>query len=278
MGKTETGTEALCESAVVKERFTPYSASSEASAPTRIESGQSGVRGRQSGNRALSRQEARNSTAGGRARRVPLKSLKLCSRVAASELAADVDSLAFDGAGSSSPRNSNAALSKWPPLRASLSRRALCSAANRAASSSLSWRRLYPEKTISIKELQPRPFPFQNRQLLPERGILQCELLVAEEDEHEKSECPENRLKHDATLCLQRRRKSISLLPLQVLAKDTLSTVREGTMRIQNAQFQSYSRTDILSIDRVRLSDETFAGVFKKNADRVLIFYLEDAV
>ena len=78
----------------------------------------------------------------------------------------------------------------------------------------------YPEQTISIMELRPRPSPFQNRQLLPECGILHCDLFVADKDEHEKSECPENRLKHDATLCLQRRRKSISLHPLQVLAKD----------------------------------------------------------
>src|SRR5215475_10132964 len=78
----------------------------------------------------------------------------------------------------------------------------------------------YPEQTISIMELRPRPFPFQNRQLLPQRSILQCDLFVAEEDEHEKSECPENRLKHDATLCLQCRRKSISLRPLQVLTKN----------------------------------------------------------
>src|SRR5437762_3677865 len=69
------------------------------------------------------------------------KSLKLCFRVAAKELAADFDPLEFDGAGSSSPRHWNAALSKWPPLRASFSRRALCSAATRA-SSSLSRRKL----------------------------------------------------------------------------------------------------------------------------------------
>ena len=99
----------------------------------------------------------------------------------------------------------------------------------------------YPEQTISIMELRPRPFPFQNRQLLPQRGILQCDLFVAEEDEHEKSECPENRLKHDATLCLQRRRKSISLHPLQVFGEGSASSTVDRRHRCNSGSRRSAS-------------------------------------
>src|SRR5262249_1439620 len=68
-------------------------------------------------------------------------------------------------------------------------------------------------------ELRPRPFPFQNRQLLPQRGILQCDLFVAEEDEHEKSKSPENRLKHDATLCLSPSAETNLFAPVTGLGK-----------------------------------------------------------
>jgi len=61
-----------------------------------------------------------------------------------------------------------------------------------------------PEETISIMELRPPLFPFQDCQLLPQRGILQCNLFVAGKDEHDKSHCAENPLEHEATLCLQR--------------------------------------------------------------------------
>jgi len=78
----------------------------------------------------------------------------------------------------------------------------------------------YPEQPISRMELRSRLFPFQDCQLLPQRGILQCDLFVAGKGKHDESQCAENRPEHDATLCLQRWRKSISSRALPVLAKD----------------------------------------------------------
>jgi hypothetical protein len=50
----------------------------------------------------------------------------------------------------------------------------------------------------------------------------------------------------------------------------------------QDSKMRNFNRTRGLTSCRLTeyglSDDETFAGVFEKNADRVLIFYLEDAV
>jgi hypothetical protein len=49
---------------------------------------------------------------------------------------------------------------------------------------------------------------------------------VAGKNEHDESQCAEKRLEHDATLCLQHCRKSISLRALPVLAKNRWLRIR----------------------------------------------------
>src|SRR5262245_55653983 len=72
----------------------------------------------------------------------------------------------------------------------------------------------------AASERMPRKSLFEDCQLLPQRGILQCDLFVAGKGKHDEPNCAENRPEHDATLCLRRWRKSISWRALPVLAKD----------------------------------------------------------
>jgi hypothetical protein len=58
----------------------------------------------------------------------------------------------------------------------------------------------YPEQSIVMPELRPRPFPFEDRQLLAQSRILQRDVFVAKEDENDESQRAENRLEHDEVL------------------------------------------------------------------------------
>jgi hypothetical protein len=58
----------------------------------------------------------------------------------------------------------------------------------------------YPKQSIAMPEFRTRLFPFQDRQLLSQGGILQGDLFVAGEDENDQSQRAENRFEHDAIL------------------------------------------------------------------------------
>jgi hypothetical protein len=78
----------------------------------------------------------------------------------------------------------------------------------------------YPEQSIAMPEFRPRLFPFEDRQLLSQSGILQRDVFVAGEDENDELQRAENRYEHDAVLWPQRYGKSIAQRLFRVLAKD----------------------------------------------------------
>ena len=61
-----------------------------------------------------------------------------------------------------------------------------------------------------MPEFRTRLFPFEDRQLLSQGGILQGDLSVAGEDENDESQRADNRFEHDAVLWPQRYSKSIA--------------------------------------------------------------------
>jgi hypothetical protein len=61
-----------------------------------------------------------------------------------------------------------------------------------------------PEQSIAMPELRTGLFPFEDRQLLSQSGILQGDFFVAGKDENDESQRAENRFEHDAVLWPQR--------------------------------------------------------------------------
>ena len=68
----------------------------------------------------------------------------------------------------------------------------------------------YPEQAVSAVQRGTRSISFEDRQLLPQGGVFQRDLFVAGKDEKDEAQYSENRLEHDAVLCLHRCRKSIA--------------------------------------------------------------------
>src|SRR5262249_53435594 len=97
-----------------------------------------------------------------------------------------------------------------------------------------------PEQAASAVQRGTRSISFEDRQLLPQSGVFQRDLFVAGKDKKDEPQYSENRLEHDAVLCLHRCRKSIASFALRILAKDNIplalnNPMQEGFTRSQTA-------------------------------------------